>query len=76
MDIKKYKKIADKAVKLLNSNFSSDTTVAISSLNLIKHHPEYIKKIKYLSLIDFFQIFIINIFRFFYSFIRSLFENN
>ena len=55
MDIKKYKKIADKAVKLLNSSFSSDTTIAISSLNLIKHHPEYIKKIKHLSLMGFLE---------------------
>lgn len=60
MNKKNYILFAKKSFKFLNSKNSSDITVSISSLNFIKHHPEYIKKIAQVSILSFFKILIIN----------------
>ena len=62
----KYIKFALKSYKLLSSSLANDVTVAISSLNYVKHHPEYSNNIdeKKLSLLlKFFSISILELFK-------------
>ncbi len=63
-----YTKIAKKSLTLLNSKYSDDITVSISSLHAIKHHPEYIKKIKKLSVFKLTKIIIKNLIQIFFIF--------
>ena len=62
-----YIKFALKSYKLLSSNFANDVTLAISSLNYVKHHPEYFKKIDDKKFSILLKFFIINIFEIFKS---------
>ncbi len=75
MNKKKYNLFARKSFEFLNSKNSNDVSVSISSLNIIKHHPEYIKKIDQVRNLIILKILIINFLKFIKSSL-NIFKKN
>ena len=76
MNKKKYNLLAKKSFEFLNSKNSNDISVSISSLNMIKYHPEYIKKIDQVRVLIIFKILIINFLRLAKSLFNIFKKNN
>ncbi len=75
MNKKKHNLFARKSFEFLNRKNSNDVSVSISSLNIIKHHPEYTKKIDQVRNVIILKILIINFLRSIKSLLKIFIKN-
>lgn len=75
MNKKIHNLFARKSFEFLNRKNSNDVSVSISSLNIIKHHPEYTKKIDQVRNVIILKILIINFLRSIKSLLKIFIKN-